>query len=188
MCLVPYRPITREILRRPCGSIPRGSPHLRQSAPPVMMEVVVLRSISRKPPVAMSCWYGRPPRRMQISLSLKLLSSARPATQGYWRQILVVTDRTTRPSAIRRIPKISARTFPGKAQRKSKLLAKVRRLNCLDLRPSSSSQELCRQAPNERERQTDVEGRALRTTAAASQNSALHQSGEPSFSLVTASN
>ncbi len=88
-------------------------------------------------------------RRMQISLWLKLLSSGRPATRSCWRQILLVAVRTTRPSAIRRIQKISVRKFPGKVPRKSKLLAKVRRLNCLDLRPSSLSRRLCPQAPNE---------------------------------------
>src|SRR5882757_8116354 len=118
----------------------------------MMMEVVVSRSISRKPPVGMSCWYGHPPRGMQISLSLKLLSSAQPATRGCWRQILLETTlpilRTARLSAIRRMQKISARIsarrFRGKDPRKSK----VRRLNCLDLHHLSLSQELCQQARN----------------------------------------
>src|SRR5205823_3063165 len=111
-----------------------------------MMEVAVLRSISRKPPVAMSCWYGRDPRRMQVSLWRKLLSSAQPATRGCWRQILLETTlpilRTARLSAIRRMQKISARRFRGKDPRKS------RPLNCLDLHHLSLSQELCQQARN----------------------------------------
>src|SRR5437764_5299145 len=118
----------------------------------MMMEVVVSWSISRKPPVAMSCWYGHRPRGMQISLSLKLLSSAQPATRGCWRQILLETTvpilRTARLSAIRRMQKISARRFRGKDPRKERPPVKVRRLNCLDLHHLSLSQELCQQARN----------------------------------------
>ena len=44
--------------------------------------------------------------------------------------------------------RISARRFRGKDPRKSRLPAKVRRLNCLDLHHLSLSQELCQQARN----------------------------------------
>ena len=108
---------TGKISNRACGSIHRRSPHFGRSAPAMMMEVVGSRSISRKPPVAMSCWYGHRPRGMQISLSLKLLSSAQPATRGCWRQILLETTlpilRTARLSAIRRMQKISERISAG---------------------------------------------------------------------------
>src|SRR5947208_8529994 len=117
-----------------------------------MMEVAESRSISRKPPVAMSCWCGRALRRMQVSRWLKLLSSAQPVTRGCWRQILLGTTlpilRTARLSAIGRMQKISARRFRGKDPRKSRPPAKVRRLNCLDLHHLSLSQELCQQARN----------------------------------------
>ena len=60
------------------------------------------------------------PREMQISLSLKLLSSAQPATRGCWRKILLETTlpilRTARLFAIRRMQKTSARRLRRRSE------------------------------------------------------------------------